>query len=165
MTESAAIWKYLLDTYDTSCLLYPKELDKRQKVDKMMLTNATVYRPAFKESYFDIKDNELSPVWFGVEAPWQDFLDQNTLKINNVMEDINHITSNTEYIAGDFKSIADIHVYNEVFNVAYHLDLNLSKYPSLSTWYSKFNSDEIMQQLNKEATKALSQKFSAKVPL
>lgn len=34
-------------------------------------------------------------------------------KVHSNMQDINDITSETEYIAGDTKSIADIQIYNE----------------------------------------------------
>mmetsp|Transcript_6013 Transcript_6013/g.5180 ORF Transcript_6013/g.5180 Transcript_6013/m.5180 type:complete len:88 (-) Transcript_6013:21-284(-) len=66
------------------------------------------------------------------------------------MTDINYRIKKQGFLTGDEKTIADIHIYNEVINVAYHLGLDLQKYPNLYQWYTTMGDDEILQNLNKE---------------
>ena len=147
MIESASIARYLLLKYDKSYSLYPKDLLSRQKIDAMLDINATVYRPVFMNSYWDMK---LSQICFGIPEASPKLISKFNYKINENLKDINSILSLDTFLAGDKKSIADIQVYNEVINVAYHLELDLKKYSNVNKWVNTMQEDRILTDLDEE---------------
>ena len=56
--------------------------------------------------------------------------------------DIDEIASFDQFIAGPKFSIADVQIYNEVFNVVTHLEIDISKYKNLKKWYDEVTKDK-----------------------
>eukprot|EP00345_Euplotes_harpa_P007460 CAMPEP_0168331550 /NCGR_PEP_ID=MMETSP0213-20121227/8400_1 /TAXON_ID=151035 /ORGANISM="Euplotes harpa, Strain FSP1.4" /LENGTH=195 /DNA_ID=CAMNT_0008335347 /DNA_START=21 /DNA_END=605 /DNA_ORIENTATION=+ len=132
MVESAAISRYLLALFDDKAEIMPRDdLLARQRVDAMLDVNGNTYRPVFMPSYWEVK---LSPICFGVPVPSQERVDKIMSDVHFNLKDINEVTSLSPFVAGEKFSIADVQIYNEVFNVATHFEIDLSEYVHLKTW-------------------------------
>ena len=57
------------------------------------------------------------------------------------LSDIDEIASFDQFIAGPKFSIADVQIYNEVFNVTTHLEIDISKYQNLKRWFEEVSKD------------------------
>ncbi|CAI2379614.1 unnamed protein product [Moneuplotes crassus] len=157
MIESVAISRFLCSKYDQEYMLFPKDEVARQKVDALLDINACYLRPVFMNSYWDLK---LSQICFNAPERDEEFTSTtfDSIKINlGHLDQIvksnkkNHSLENCTSLSGSNKTLADVQIYNEVYNVAYQLEINLKEdFPYLQEWYDSFQNDQLMKELDQE---------------
>ena len=133
MIESNAIAKYLCEIFDDDGVLLPKsDFKMRQKIDALLDIHGHTLKPLFAASYFELKLNQDI---FGGKEPTEERRMEVMKSLNDALRDIDDYASESEYLAGDKLTLADIQYYNNVYNLVTLLDLKLDEFEHLNTWY------------------------------
>ena len=149
--ESCAISQYLCDKYAPDNNLYPKDVQKRAQVNRMLFFAAgTLWSTIrayivsvnviFLFIYFNIKIYLKCPKSFlGVEPP-KEALDQVKEKINL----LNTLIGNKKYVAADHLTIADLYLYlmmGQIHNIAAEAKWDLNQFANLKKWHQTFSTE------------------------
>ena len=118
----------------------------RQKIDALLDIHGHTLKPLFAASYFELKLNQDI---FGGKEPTEERRMEVMKSLNDALRDIDDYASESEYLAGDRLTLADIQYYNNVYNLVTLLDLKLDEFEHLNTWYQKMSLDPILEDLNK----------------
>lgn len=102
--ESHAIQRYVLRNYNKPDLLREGNLEESAMVDMWMEVEAHHYDPAISHI---IRECVIKPM-IGGGARDQAIVDENVEKLRKVLEVYERRLSESEYLAGDFVSVADL---------------------------------------------------------
>jgi glutathione S-transferase len=116
--DSSAIAIYLVEKYAKDDSLYPKDVQKRAKVnEKIFYCSSSMFPTGFQIFY---------PVIFGTATE----VDPAVLKkFERIIETVESFFANSEYVAGDTMTLADIFLWSllESGNKVIPLDIEKSK--------------------------------------
>mmetsp|Transcript_6803 Transcript_6803/g.5953 ORF Transcript_6803/g.5953 Transcript_6803/m.5953 type:complete len:223 (+) Transcript_6803:31-699(+) len=148
IVESSAILRYLLDTYDTEELLFPKsDLVARAQADAWFDVSGTVYRPTFTSAYRPLV---FAPVVYGAPKPSEEETKSLLEGVHNSLKDFNENLGNSKFVTGEKLSIVDVVLFNEVLSVCHLLKIDTSEYEKLHAWRDAVKEDEIVADLEKQ---------------
>jgi glutathione S-transferase len=134
LTESSAILKYLAEKFESP--LYPKDLQKRAKVNEAMdwlntqlnreLAYGFIYPQIFPNHKRPSDETQAQTLSWGKERAtrWLKVLDQHILG------------SRQSYMAGDAMSIADYQLAG-FMGAGETIRIDYKKFPNLNRWYEK----------------------------
>jgi glutathione S-transferase len=112
--ESASIIRYLIDTYKPDHDLLPlKDRKRRAKIEELLDRNGNTYRPAAIQLMIKLI---MGPKIFGTPMPSAEETKELMEKVHTVFGELDKKLEGQTFLTGDYTSIADIQVYNEVLN-------------------------------------------------
>nr|QHU79933.1 glutathione S-transferase D11 [Bemisia tabaci] len=124
LNESRVMLTYLSDKYGKDDSLYPKDLQKRARIDQLL--------------YFDLEK---------IATPKRDYFKQHVLgdlpvdeeKFQQITKNfpfLEQILDGAEFVAGDSLSVADVTLVADIANYDV-VGIDLKKYPNINRWYTK----------------------------
>ena len=144
-TESAAIARFLLDSYDKDETLLPRTDRKhRAKVEALLDMNGTIFRQPFIRAYLTIVVFPMR----GAPAPDEETKEKLIAGVHEQLKFLDETVKEKGFLAGSEMTIADVQVYNEVTNVVTILALDLNEYPNLLEWRQKVHDDQVIAELD-----------------
>lgn len=144
--ESASILRYVCDSFQGCEHLYPRKcLKSRAKVDYWLDWNGNTGRTAFSGAFVEIV---MAPKFFGAPEPSQARKDELYEKLNSALGFIEKKLSGKAYLTGDYLTIADVQVYNEVLECKTILEYDISAYPNVQNWINNVGSDCVVKELD-----------------
>ena len=153
--ESASIIKYLCNAFKSKNSLYPrKDLKARAKVDMWFDWCGNTGRPAFTPAFFEIV---VVPTMLGGDPPTDEKKKELMDKYYETMEYLDSQLKSSKYLTGSTQTIADVQVFNEVFESKTILKLDLSKYSNVTKWLKRIEKDKKLTNLNEELMERLSE--------
>lgn len=127
LSESRAIMCYLVNKYGKEDnTLYPRDLEKRAKVDEMLYIDATDLVPS-QYAY-------IHPLFHGGK-----FNDAATARYTSILEFLNKTLGSGKFLLGDEYTLADLSVASSLYT-AVAVDYDLSKYPNILSYLDKVSS-------------------------
>mmetsp|Transcript_1062 Transcript_1062/g.933 ORF Transcript_1062/g.933 Transcript_1062/m.933 type:complete len:226 (+) Transcript_1062:15-692(+) len=148
ITQSAAILRYLCDTYDTSESLLPKsDLVARAQVDAWFDISGTEYRPSFTKAYTAIV---LNPVFAGADKPSEEEAKALIEGVLGSFKDLEKNLGEAKYLTGDSLRIVDIVIFNEILTVCTLLKLDTNEYEKLHAWRATVREEELVADLEEK---------------
>lgn len=127
VVESRATMTYLMNKYAPDSELYPKDPQKRAKVDEMLFYDCSVLYDRFGQYVY--------PVAFGQEAALSP---EKKARFEEALQWLDHyIKENGGYVAGDKMTIADFTCAASVASFEAVEVVDLTKYENVSTWLAK----------------------------
>ena len=131
--------KYLCDTYNNiPSTLWPKDINKRAKVDQFLEFHSFQIRPALYKPLRLRMGQKL----MGLKIP-QNALDYHNKMLFQALELLEKylLLSKYQYFTGNELTIADLQLYYEVTNLVM-LNITLEEYPHLDRWFKLISNIE-----------------------
>ena len=104
----------------------------------------------------------MYPALFGLKELTEEEKKQEMDKIFNLYKEMNEILSNHLYLANDNLTIADVQIYNEVYQNYSRFNYDLSEYPNVKDWISRMEEDSVIQELNELMKKRMEEMMAKK---
>ena len=151
--ESATIHRYIWDVYDKDELLIPKsDRLQRAKVEALLDYNGNTVNPTISRLFYELF---LYPKLLGQESPSEEVTKE---IIDNALAQftrLDEILSSSTYLAGDIFSVADIQIFNEIYQavVCKLIEIDPDKFVHLKKWYDTIFDDPIVQEIHQEVLK------------
>nr|QHU79981.1 glutathione S-transferase D6 [Bemisia tabaci] len=121
LTESRAIMTYLASKYGTDYSLYPKDVQKKAIVDQRLFFDMEIIFQPFKDYFLPLVLKKGHD-----EVKFQE-IPRNLPFLEKILE-------NSEFVAGDSITIADVALVTTVSNYEV-VGVDLSKFPNIHRWY------------------------------
>ena len=133
--------------YDTDEVLYPKtDLKSRAKVDQLLDWNGNTVRNSLSGAYVAIN---VGPKLIHLVPPTDEVYDMLMHKVHNVLNTIDKLVDGNDFLIGDRFTIADIQIYNEVFNYQRFTGYTINEYENVQKWMQRvYDQEEIVRKLD-----------------
>jgi len=146
LKESIAIFQYLCAQHEVPDHWYPKNLQKRARIDEY---NSWQHAHTRFQCAVYFRHKVLLPMMTG-SAPKQSSIDRCIAGMHKVFDDMDsHWLARSKYMAGDEISIADILAICEMYQPAVCGFDCFSTHPSIADWHQR-----VTEQLNPELDQA-----------
>ena len=147
LAESASIARYLCSMYDTEEILYPKsDLKLRAKVDELLDWNGHSGKPNFSTAYIAIS---VGPRIMHSVPPTDEVFDKLMQGANSNLKFIDDLIKDNDFVIGDRFTIADIQLYNEVFNWQQFTGFSIDEYENIQRWMERvYEKEEVVRKLD-----------------
>ena len=151
ITESATICRYLCEVFDNDEILMPKS-DKLAyaKVDSLLDLNNTTIRPSINHVLEQII---VYPALLKTPTPDEQTKVEMMEKTHSGLQMIEDMLSENIYLTGDMMTIADVQIFNEVYNAVNFGLVTLEEYTHITQWMEKIMQDPVIQEIDIQAQK------------
>uniref|UniRef100_A0A1L8E4N2 glutathione transferase n=1 Tax=Nyssomyia neivai TaxID=330878 RepID=A0A1L8E4N2_9DIPT len=149
--ESRAILAYLVEKYAKNDALYPKDPQKRARVNQMLYFDMGTLHQRLSDYYYKpiMAKTPFDPAAF--------------TKMEEAVAFLNTGLEGQKYTAGDTLTIADFALVATVSNLD-GFKYNLSKYPNVTQWYERCKKTMPGYEVNQKALDELIKKISPMLP-
>ncbi|XP_058447761.1 glutathione S-transferase 1-like [Malaya genurostris] len=134
LCESRAIMGYLVEKYGKNDSLYPKDPKQRAMVNQRLYFDYGTLHQRFGEYFF--------PLEMGNQTP-----DAENRMLEG-LEILNKFLAESQYVAGDSLTIADLSVLSTVSSYE-AAKVDLSKYSNVANWYERLSKEAPGTEINK----------------
>ena len=147
LTESSAIIKYLLDSYDKEESLLPRtDRLARARVDEFIDYFLASVLPAFGKAVISLA---FAPKFLGEDKPNEEETKATMDYLYQTFKNLDDHLEGRTYTAGENLTIADLLLYNELFHTLTFLDIDAEDYAHLSKWKNLVSEDPLIQETDK----------------
>lgn len=147
--DSHAIACYLVDKYAKNDALYPKDLEKRARIEQFLHMDSSVLFTAAKSAF--------KPLFFGSSNSIPEE------KMNNMKEaysTLNRVLEGKKWLVGDSYTLADISCVTTTMGAT--AVLNIDDYPNVKAWVERAEKEiPGFKELNDTGNKMLKEKIRA----
>ncbi|KAF7265327.1 hypothetical protein GWI33_021310 [Rhynchophorus ferrugineus] len=127
--DSHAIMQYLVDKYAINDELYPKNFNKRTKVNQMLFFDTSILFPSLARAVRPVFYDDVTSI-----------PTENIVVIEEAFSFLETFLSSQEYLAGDVLSLADICAVATVTTIELFHKLNGDMYPNVKAWLDNMKS-------------------------
>ena len=125
---------------------------QRAKVEALLDYNGNTVNPTISRLFYELF---LYPKLLGQESPSEEVTKE---IIDNALAQftrLDEILSSSTYLAGDIFSVADIQIFNEIYQavVCKLIEIDPDKFVHLKKWYDTIFDDPIVQEIHQEVLK------------
>lgn len=146
--ESRAIMIYLQEKYGKTDHLYPNDLQKRALINqRLMFDQERLYTPIFKHLMLVYKRKPANPDYLAY--------------IRNAFEFLNIFLTQSEYVAGDHLTLADISTFASVSTVS-AIGFNFSEFQNVVRWYDLLKTTIPGYELNNAGLEIIQERISSR---
>ena len=153
LRESGAIVFYLCDNTEGGDKLLPREDQKaRSRVVQWIFWNSGEGRPGIIPA---LRRLVIYPLFFKKPKPDEEETKELMGTLNAQFQAVENQLSETEWLAGDEFSLADVYIYNELQTAVFILQMDLKDFPKVSAWMETLEKDEIIAKIKTEAAESM----------
>ena len=153
--ESNAIVRYLLDTYDTEEVLFPRtDRVARAKVDEIMDFSGSAIRPALVPPIVKLF---VGPVLFGMDKPTEEEAKASLEEVHKTVQSLDDLLAGKQFFAGDHMTIGDIVLETQLATLVGFINYDFTKYENLKPWRKAIHEDQTFAEIDQEFLDSLKQ--------
>lgn len=143
--QSGAILRYLIDTFKNDHTLLPSH-DKlaRAKIEQLLDRNGNTLRKNLAGYVFDCI---LAPKFLNAPLPSAEVIQARLESAHQTLAELNGYLADHSFLVGEYITIADIQIYNEVLNFINLSGVAIDEYKRLSKWKENIETDLTISEI------------------